>query len=280
MEQMMEARGWLPLVLCGFIALLSLRCLFESWLHYRKSKPTWRRHAIIGLVLGALSPLVYSPVFAAMPALLAIALVCLGLETRKNRLRPIVDGLAVVGLVAGLGMLAFGYTLSVGYGPSMWPATPRGFSLALLEPRAYANAAPARGDTVQMWVSNAFNHPGLDPEREWPAGRYHKRIFGLPGDRIVIDERGLSVNGVRAADCSTPGAPLPYSRWMCHVSLPSKHGPVEYDVSWGEGDWFWGKTDMIVPDGKVFLLGDNLTESADSRDRGVVPIEWVVGRYH
>lgn len=280
MEHVVEARGWLPLLLCGFIVLLSLRCFLEAWIHKKKGASSWKRHAIIAAILATLSPLVFSPAFAAMPALMAIAIVCLGLETPNNKLRPITDSVAMAALVGGFGMLAFGYTLAVGYGPSMWPASPRGFSIALLQPKAYsATELPQRGDKVQMWVSSAFNHPNLDPDREWPAGRYHKRVFGLPGDHIVIDPNGLTVNGDRVADCTKRGAELTYSRWLCHVSMPSDRGRVEYDVSWGAEDWFWGETDMIVPDGKVFLLGDNLTESADSRDRGIVPIEWIVGRY-
>ena len=284
MYQLVEARGWLPLVLCAFVLLLSLRCLLEAWLRRRSGKSSSRRQAVVGGVLALIAPLVYHPYFAALPAILAIALVVLALETRRNRLRPLLDGAAVAVLVGGVGMLALGYTVSLSYGPSMWPASPRGFSVSLLETRAYSHHGPERGDRVQVWIPRTFTHKGFDPDREWPGGRYHKRIFGLPGDHVQIDLQGMRVNGKRVADCMQHGAALPMGRWLCRVHLPAgamkvAAKTVDYDVTWGNEGWFWGNTDLVVPPGKVFLLGDNLTESADSRDRGVVSMDWIVGRH-
>lgn len=283
MYHLVEARGWLPLVLCGFVLLLAFRCFFEAWRRKRAGAGSIRRQVIVGVALAIIAPMGYHPYFAVTPAFLAIALTALALETKKNRLRPVLDGAAAMVLLAGVGLLLSGYTLSLSYGPSMWPASPRGFTLSLLETRAYTAQAPVRGDKVQVWVPRAFTPEGFDPDREWPGGRYHKRIFGLPGDHVKIDKDAMFVNGRRVADCTKQVAAIPLSRWLCQVHLPVSDEPgapyVDYLVTWGGDGWFWGPTDLVVPEGKVFVLGDNLTESADSRDRGVVSMSWIVGRH-
>lgn len=283
MYGLIEARGWLPLVLCGFVVLLAFRCFFEAWRRQRSGSGATGRQILVGLALMIIAPMGYHPHFAVTPAFLAVALAALALETRRNRLRPILDGVASVVLLAGVGLMVSGYALSLSYGPSMWPASPKGFTLSVMETQAYASHAPARGDKVQVWVPRAFTPEGFDSDRDWPGGRYHKRIFGLPGDHVKIDKQGMFINGRRVADCTEHVAPISLSRWLCRVRLPVSDHPeakaVEYLVTWGGDEWFWGPTDLVVPDGKVFVLGDNLTESADSRDRGVVSMSWIVGRH-
>lgn len=82
-----------------------------------------------------------------------------------------------------------------------------------------------------------------------------KRIIGLPGDRITCcnDLGQLSINGVPLDE--------PY------VLLP----PDTTDVS---GQDF----QEDVPEGTVWVMGDNRYDSSDSRFNGVVPIADVVGR--
>lgn len=82
-----------------------------------------------------------------------------------------------------------------------------------------------------------------------------KRIIGLPGDRITCcnDLGQLSINGVPLDE--------PY------VLLP----PDTVDVS---------REDFQedVPEGTLWVMGDNRYDSSDSRFNGVVPIADVVGR--
>lgn len=82
-----------------------------------------------------------------------------------------------------------------------------------------------------------------------------KRVIGLPGDRIVCcnDLGQLSINGVPLDE--------PY------VLLP-------VDTTNVSGQDF----QEDVPEGTLWVMGDNRYDSSDSRFNGVVPIADVVGR--
>lgn len=81
-----------------------------------------------------------------------------------------------------------------------------------------------------------------------------KRIIGIEGDKIMISDGYLYLNGVKQnEEYVTPG-----------VTYPGKF--IEND------------TEIIVPKGKVFVLGDNRQVSMDSRNFGFVDIDDVIGR--
>ena len=74
-----------------------------------------------------------------------------------------------------------------------------------------------------------------------------KRLIGLPGDHVEIVEDRVYVNGNLLVE--------PYA----HGSRSSK---VE---KWD------------VPEGSVFIVGDNRTNSYDSRDWGFLPVDKILG---
>lgn len=173
---------------------------------------------------------------------------------------------ALLGL--GLFGLFSGHSLMLSLGPSMWPTAPKGFSVALMDFNAYESEPPQRGHDVN------FSSPG---EGDWPLGSYRKRVWGLPGDHIVIDRDIVSINGRQVADCRSRSSRLAANAWLCQATLSRSEF---HEVVWSQenGQWF-GRFEATVPSGHVFVMGDNTLESSDSRERGAVPIAWVAGRY-
>jgi signal peptidase I len=86
-----------------------------------------------------------------------------------------------------------------------------------------------------------FRYP-RDPEQE-----YIKRIIGLPGDRIRIVNGEVYVNDELIDEPYIAAAPRYQSEWR-------------------------------VPEGSLFVLGDNRNNSSDSHNWGPVPMEYVIGK--
>ncbi|MFC7321171.1 signal peptidase I [Halobacillus campisalis] len=90
---------------------------------------------------------------------------------------------------------------------------------------------------------------------------YVKRIIGLPGDHIAFEDDVLQVDG-RAV-------PEPYLD-----PLRPEDGNMFTDDFTLEG--VTGEHE--VPDGYIFVMGDNRRDSLDSRSFGFVSIDHVVGK--
>jgi signal peptidase I len=85
-----------------------------------------------------------------------------------------------------------------------------------------------------------FHYPG-DPSQE-----YIKRIIGLPGDEIRITSGMVIVNQETLTETYIAARP-------------------RYEGTWD------------VPEGQVFVLGDNRNNSSDSHNFGPVPMENIIG---
>jgi signal peptidase I len=135
---------------------------------------------------------------------------------------------------------------------------------------------PARGDVV------VFRLP-RDPKIT-----YVKRVIGLPGDRIQMQEGRLFINGAKvplinqtaAKVENEDGSSAPAMRFT--EILP---GGVAHPILKLRWDGFLDNTAVFtVPAGHLFMMGDNRDNSLDSRVTadnggvGFVPAENLVGR--
>jgi signal peptidase I len=137
--------------------------------------------------------------------------------------------------------------------------------------RLLAGDGPQRGDVA------VFEYP-RDPGKD-----YIKRIVALPGDRVVYDNKRLSVNGV-PVEQNWQGTYTYINERGFRVEagayqeqLPAQTGPahtvlVQRDAPAGP------RIDEQVPPGYYFVMGDNRDNSNDSRFWGFVPGERMVGK--
>ncbi len=114
--------------------------------------------------------------------------------------------------------------------------------LILVDKWTYLFHAPARGDVIVFVAPPA------------PSEDYVKRIIGIPGDVITINNGAPTVNGVVLKET--------YVR-------PANMGATPDDMAVNK---------MIVPPNDYFVLGDNRVGSSDSRTWGLLPRKNIIGR--
>ena len=95
-----------------------------------------------------------------------------------------------------------------------------------------------RGDIV------VFRYP-RDPSKS-----YIKRVVGMPGDHVQIEDGVLFVNGIRVAE--------PY--------VPARYTDAR------------SSAEVVVPSGAYYVLGDHRNMSNDSRDFGPVDAAYIYGK--
>jgi signal peptidase I len=142
-----------------------------------------------------------------------------------------------------------------------------GLRLPVLNTKFFNVGEPKRGDIA------LFRYP------ENPGILFVKRVIGLPGDHVVYRNKVLTINGERMSqkslgmDLDTEGG----------FSIPvevrtEKLNQVEHKIFIRSGRREGEQTDITVPIGSYFMMGDNRDSSLDSRYWGFVPEKNLVGK--
>ena len=126
-------------------------------------------------------------------------------------------------------------------GTSMEPSL-HNQELILVDKWTYLFRPPARGDVIVF----------IAPPQ--PSQDYIKRVIGLPGDTITIQNTTVIVDGATLNET--------------------------YVDPNNQGNQYFSKQiqNMVVPPNDYFVLGDNRKGSSDSRDWGFVPKKNIIGR--
>lgn len=110
---------------------------------------------------------------------------------------------------------------------------------------------PKRGDVV------VFVEPKLDKYGQNPDKQLIKRVVGLPGERVVVSKGVLTVYNDENPEGFQPDSTLPYGDVIGDTPI--------------DGEW-------TVGEHQVFVVGDNRSNSLDSRTFDPIETKNIVGK--
>lgn len=137
-----------------------------------------------------------------------------------------------------------------------------GLRLPVMGTKLLAISDPQRGDVMVFFPPNDNRY-------------FIKRVIGLPGDEIRLENNVLYINGVLMEQ-----QPLRVdnSSWPPVMVMTENLQPLEHLIQRFTVPTAHGQYQAKVPPGHYFMMGDNRDNSSDSRFWGMVPESNVVGK--
>ena len=195
-------------------------------------------------------------------------------EETKNRIKDIIEWIVciVIALIVAIAFRFYIGTPTIVQMPSMRPTLEPDQRLWLSRWGRTIKRMPERGDIITFEAPRRENI-GLstaeitesalarytnEPTGLWSKFSYYvleigktsyiKRVIGLPGERVEIKDGKVYIDGsLYEEKYLQPGVVTDMLQGNC--------------------------TDIIVPEKSVFVMGDNRTQSTDSRSFGCIPLE-------
>lgn len=166
------------------------------------------------------------------------------MQILKKVLEFVMDILETVTFVGSLFIVVYLFILQPNEvrGQSM-DTTFRDGEYILTSKLAYKLGEPTRGDVI------VFKSPDNDEVD------FIKRVIGLPGDTVKILDGYVYVNDKKLTE-----------NYIQHPTNPL------------EGGFLLEGEEVIVPEGHLFVMGDNRPRSSDSRAFGPIPTQSIIGR--
>ncbi len=193
-------------------------------------------------------------------------------EETKTRIKDIIEWIVCI-LIALVIAIAFRYfvgTPTIVQQPSMYPTLEQDQRLWLNRWVRTIKKMPSKGDIITFEApsttvltnneieSSVIARYEKEPTSFWSKFSYFvlevgktsyiKRVVGLPGDHIVIKDGRVFINGEIIEE----------KYLQSGVVTDSGHGNC---------------VDIVVPEKTVFVMGDNRSQSTDSRCFGCIPLE-------
>lgn len=196
------------------------------------------------------------------------------MENKINpKLREALEWIGCILIAVALALLVRYYigTPTIVQQPSMYPTLKQDQRLILNRWVRTIKKMPERGDIITFEAPSSNYISAYDADLENPIAKYEnepegiwnrfcfyvlevnktsyiKRVIGLPGEHVKIENGKVYINGNELQE--------PYLQ----------EGVITDDLN-------GAFTDIIVPENTVFVMGDNRGQSTDSRRFGCIPLE-------
>jgi signal peptidase I len=180
-------------------------------------------------------------------------------SSKNSTLREVIStvGILVTALLLALFIVSFVFRTYEVDGPSMQNTLHNGDKLIIWKvPRTWASITghdyiPKRGDII------VFTESGLSAFGQTNTKQLIKRVIGLPGDRVTIQNNHYVIYNKQHPKGFDPDTSLPYGK-----NIPETSGNV----------------DVTLGTNQLWVSGDNRPDSLDSRAFGPINANQVVGQ--
>lgn len=192
-------------------------------------------------------------------------------DDKKIKIKDIMEWVycIVIAVALALTVRYFIGTPTIVQQRSMFPTLKQGQRLILNRTIRISHAMPKRGDIVTFEAPSTAHVSAAEANMNNPVAEYNhninnifskfryyvlefgkdsyiKRVIGLPGEYVKIENGKVYINGEELEE------------------------PYLQDTVVTEGKTF---SDFTVPEGCIFVMGDNRSYSTDSREFGCIPLE-------